>query len=402
MTTARFHETAFTLACIGVIGMAASMPISRALFNLSALLMITGWLLSGHWVDKFSAIRSNWTAIASISLFALGAISLSWAGPLTTAHWGQLKDYSRLLYIPLIITLLRTEQWQRRAWIAYLAGMLIMLTTYLLDIWFEIPGTATYGSNTAGQGVFYHHISQGMMLSFLGAYALHQTLGNHHSNRVRLFWLMVCLATLAGLIAVGQGRTGQVSVLAAYFVVVITHLPKRLKIGGLLLTTTAAGLLVMSSAHMQERFALAFEETSSFQQDGEHTSVGGRLKVWQFSAELFEQAPWLGHGIGSFKPLAYQHFAQSPICALGVCEQPHNQFILTGVEGGVLGLLALLAFLLAPILTRSALGSPASQLVLPFIAVFVVTACFDSSLKIQAQSFFTVTTLGLLMASRSR
>jgi hypothetical protein len=40
-------------------------------------------------------------------------------------------------------------------------------------------------------------------------------------------------------------------------------------------------------------------------------------------------------------------------------------------------------------------------LTLPFLAVFVVTACFDSSLKIQAQSFFAMTTLGLLMASRS-
>ncbi len=393
---------AFTLACIGVIGMAASMPISRALFNLSALLMITGWLLSGHWGDKFSAIRNSWTAIASICLFAVGALSLSWAGPLTTDHWDQLKDYSRLLYIPLIIALVRTEKWQRRAWSAYLAGMVFMLAIFLLDIWFEIPGTATYGSNTAGQGVFYHHISQGMMLSFLGAYALHQTLANHHSNRVRLFWLMVCLATLAGIVAVGQGRTGQLSVLAAYFVVVITHLPTHLKAGGLILTITAAGLLVMSSAHMKERFTVAFEETSSFQQNGERTSVGGRLKVWQFSAELFKQAPWLGHGIGSYRPLAYQHFAQSPICGLGVCEQPHNQFILTGVEIGVLGLLALLAFLLAPILTRSAPGSSTSQLVLPFVAVFVVTACFDSSLKIQAQSYFTVTTLGLLMASRPR
>lgn len=402
MTATRFHEMASTLACISVIGMAASMPISRALFNLSALLMITGWLLSGHWGNKFSAVRNNWAAIASIFLFAVSAISLSWAGPLTAEHGNQLKDYSRLLYIPLIITLLRTKQWQRRAWLAYLAGMVFMLVIYLLDIWFEIPGTATYGSNTAGQGVFYHHISQGMMLSFLGAYALHETLSNHGSHRVRLFWLMVCLATLAGIIAVGEGRTGQLSVLAAYVVVVITHLPKHLKARGLLLTMAAAGLLVMGSAHMQERFAIAFEETSSFQQNGERTSVGGRLKVWQFSAELFEQAPWLGHGIGSYKPLAYRNFAQSPICELGVCEQPHNQFILTGVEGGVLGLLALFAFLLAPILTRSAPDSSASQLVLPFLAVFVVTACFDSTLKIQPQSFFTVTTLGLLMASRSR
>lgn len=387
-----------TLARFGVIGMAASMPISRAVFNLSAALMITGWLLSGHWRNKLTLVRENWSAVASILLFAVGALSLSWAGPLTADHWSQLQGYSRLLYIPLIISLLDDETWRRRAWTALLAGMLFTLAVYLLDIWFEVPGTATYGTRTAGFGVFYHHIAQGMMLSFLGAYALHRALQADQTRRLRVFWLAVALSTLAGLIAVGISRTSQLSVLLAYFLVVLKHMPRHLRIWGLLLTIALAVLLILGSTRMQERFALAFKETSSFEQDGEHTSVGARLKAWQFSAQLIEQSPWIGHGIGSYRPLAYQHFAQSPICRLGVCEQPHNQFILTAEEAGLLGLLALTAFLVAPLVSRAQPGSPAADLTLPFIAVFLVTACFDSSLKIQAQSFFTVVTLGLLMS----
>lgn len=390
-----------TLARWGVVGMAASMPISRAVFNLSASLMIIGWLLSGRWREKFNVIRSDRAAMACIALFALGALSLTWAGPLTTDHWSQLQGYSRLLYVPLIITLLQEERWRRRAWGALLGGMLITLAAYLLDIWFEVPGTGSYGTHTAGYGVFYHHIAQGMMLSFLGAYALHRSLQSGVSGVVRSGWGAVALATLAGLIAVGVSRTGQVSVLVAYFLVLLMHLPKRMRLPGLVLSMLVAGLMVLGSARMQERFALAFKETSSFEQDGEHTSVGARLKAWQFSVQLFEQSPWIGHGIGSYRPLAYQHFAQSPICKLGVCEQPHNQFILTAVETGALGLLALAAFLVAPLVNHARPGSPAAALTLPFIAVFVVTACFDSSLKIQAQSFFTVTTLALLMAART-
>jgi O-antigen ligase len=189
-------------------------------------------------------------------------------------------------------------------------------------------------------------------------------------------------------------------VLVAYFLVVFTHIPKRMRVWGVVATIAVAGVLVFSSERMQKRFALAFKETATFHQDGEYTSVGARLKAWQFSVELFQQAPWVGHGIGSYRPLAYEHFAPSPICKLGVCEQPHNQFILTAVEGGVLGLLALTAFLAAPLVSRSQPGSPAASLALPFVAIFVVTACFDSSLKIQAQAFFTMVTLGLLMSSR--
>ncbi len=398
----RLQAYAHLLANTGVVGMAASMPISRAAFNLSALLMITGWLLSGQWRDKIDLIRGDWTAITSIALFAMVALSLTWAGPLAADHWDQLLEYSRLLYLPLIITLLqRSDAWRKRAWTALLVGMLITLTAYLLDIWFEVPGTGSYGTHTAGHGVFYHHIAQGMTLSFLGAYGLHQALLGAKPKPLRLFWLAVTLSTLAGLITVGISRTGQLSVLAAYFLVVLTHLPKRLRLWGGLLCVAVAAVLVMSTDRMQERFALALKETSSFQQDGEYTSVGARLKAWQFSAELIEQAPWLGHGIGSYRLLAHQHFAQSPICNLGVCEQPHNQFILTAVETGALGVLALTAFLVAPLVSRGRPESPIASLIWPLLAIFIVTACFDSSLIIQAQSFFTVTTLGLLITSRS-
>ena len=391
---------ATTLARLGVVGMAASMPISRAMFNVSAALMIVGWLLSGDWKGKFELIRDSPAAVACLAFFAVGAFSLGWVDTLGADQWKQLRDYSRLLYVPMIMTLIRTEAWQRRAWTALIGGMLIVLAVYLLDIWFEVPWTGTYGANSSGQGVFYHHISQGMVLSFLGAYALHRGIEGQGWQFARLFWIGAALATLAGLIVVGQSRTGQLSVLLAYFILAITHLPRRKKLSGLLLALLAAGLMLLNSTHMQERFTLAFEEFSSFQQDGERTSVGARLKAWEFSADLIEQAPWLGHGIGSYQSLAFQHFAGSPICSLGVCDQPHNQFILTAVESGALGLVAWIALLLTPMLKRDRQQPLSSQLVAPFLAIVAVTSFFDSTLQIQGQCFFTVTTLGLLMASR--
>lgn len=394
------HNWALKLGRVGCIGMAASMPISRAVFNLSAVLMIIGWLLSGRWREKWDVVRHDRAALACIALFGVGALSLSWAGPLTHDHWSQLQGYSRLLYVPMMLTLLQDDRWRRHAWNALLGGMLVTLAAYLADIWFEVPGTGSYGTHTAGQGVFYHHIAQGMMLSFLGAYGLYQSLQRTLGRGQRLFWLAVALSTLAGLIVVGQSRTGQVSVLAAYALVLFVQLPRRWRLPGLVVCMLIAGLLVMSSDRMQARFALAFKETSSFQQDGERTSVGARLKAWEFSAQLIKQSPWIGHGVGSYRPLAYQHFATSPICELGVCEQPHNQFILTAVETGVFGLLALGAFLIAPLACRADPGSLAAGLTFPFVAVLVTTACFDSSLKIQAQSFFTVVTLALLLVSR--
>ena len=401
----RLQAHALGIAHIGVVGMALSMPLSRAAFNISALLMVTGWLLSGQWQQKWDAIGHNASVWASTGLFAVSALSLFWSGPLTADHAGQLKEYSRLLYVPLIISLLQHHRlWWQRAWVALLTGMLITLAAYLLDIWLELPGTRTYGTHTAGQGVFYHHIAQGMVLSFIGAYALHRALSRAQPTGLRLCWLTVALSTLAGLLAVGESRTAQLSVLAAYALVVLTHLPGRLRGWGLVLLVVVAGGLATGTEHVHNRFAIALQEMASFKQDGEHTSVGARLQAWQFSSQLIGQTPWWGHGVGSYRALAHAHFAQSPICGLGVCEQPHNQFILTTVETGLLGLLMLLVFFLTPALRRLRCHSETSltALVWPFMAIVMVTACFDSSLKIQGQAFFTLVTMALLMSSHAQ
>ncbi len=393
------EHAALNLARVGVVGMALSMPFARAAFNLCALLMIIGWLFSGQWRQKFSDIGHSGPAVACIGFFAISLLSLANSDVLGQDEWDALKGYSRLLYVPLIVSLITTAEWQRRAWTAMLLGMLFTLSIFLLDIWFEIPGTRTYGSGTAGQGVFHHHIAEGMVLAFLGACALHKALQAHESRTHRAFWLLICIGVLAGIFSVGQSRTGQFSVLVAYTLVLATHLPKPYRLRALGLSLLAAFLLIAASPRVQERFAEGLRETATFQIDGERTSVGARLKAWEFSFELIEQAPWLGHGVGSYRDLAYQHFRASRICDLGVCEQPHNQFIVTTVEMGILGLLSLFSIILAGLLQRPGELWATSRLLPAFMAIFTLTALMDSSLKIQAQSFFSVMALGLLSSS---
>lgn len=395
-----FQQAALNLARFGVLGMALSMPFARAAFNTCALLMITGWLLSGQWRQKFSDIAHSRTSWACIVFFVICLLSLAGPEALGQDQWNALKGYSRLLYVPLIVSLITTADWQRRAWAALILGMLFTLFIFLMDIWFEIPGTRTYGTHTAGQGVFHHHIAEGMVLAFLGAYALHRALQGSEGRIHRGFWLMICLAVLAGILKVGQSRTGQLSALVAYMLVLVTHLPRRYRLRVLGLSLLAALLLILALPSVQERFAQGWREAQTFRQDGERTSVGARLKAWEFSLELIKQAPWMGHGVGSYRELAYQHFRASPICDLGVCEQPHNQFIDTTSEMGIIGLAGLLSIIVTGIWHRPDSLCRAKRLLPAFMAIFILTALMDSSLKIQGQAFFIIITLAILEASR--
>lgn len=400
MTLERWQQAALTLARMGVLGMAISMPVSRAAFNISALLMLIGWALSGHWALKWACLRHNLPALACVAFFGVALLALITSTAALKESGGQLLAYSRILYVPIVVTLLTDKVWYQRVWKALVAGMLFTLGVFLLDIYFEVPGTVGYGTHTAGVGVFHHHIAQGMVLSFLGAYALHQVFVGRE-RWLQGLWLVVVLANAAGMIFVNVSRTGQLSLIFASMVVMVLYVPRRFKLFTMAACAVLGLALAVASPHMRDRFAVAWSEVTSFQQDGEFTSVGGRLKAWEFAGTLIEAAPWLGHGTGSYKPLAHQHFEGSPICRLGVCEQPHNQFLLTAVEGGLPMVLALLGLLAATAWRGLVPLHPNERLLLPFVSLFVITAMFDSSLMIQAQAFFAVTALGLLLASRA-
>lgn len=397
----RLQCYALVLARTSVIGMAISMQTSRAVFNLCALVMLLAWVAAGRWNAHKELVEESPVVWACLMLFGVCALSLMFMPSTGAENWGQLLVYSKLLYVPIIISLMNESAWLNRAWLALLTGLLLTLGVFVMDIWLEIPGTVTYGQNLAGHGVFYHHLAQGMGLTFIGAYGLHRVFAEP-SGRNRALWAAVALLTVALLIFVGRGRTGQLSVLVAYGLIALMHLPKRWKAAGFVAAGLCFGTMIALSGHMQERFALAVQEAKTFQQDGDSTSIGARLKAWELSMNLFADRPMTGYGIGSYRSLAYDHFSGSSICELGVCEQPHNQFLMTAVEAGLPGVLALLCFLAAPLFRGRRPLSEHDALVPAFVAIVVITAMFDSALSIRPEGYFTVTVLGLLMASRYR
>lgn len=385
------------LARVAVMGMAFSMPISRSAFNVSAALMILGWIASGAWRTMGRRVLRDPVTLACIAFVGACTISLFSIERIGNEHWNQLLVYSKVLYVPLAASLITNPQWLRRSWNALIAGLLVILSLMVVDIWVEIPGTVTYGQHVAGYGVFYHHIAQGMGLAFLGAYGLHRAL-DEKRRRQQVAWLTVALVVASIFIFFGIGRTAQLSVIAAYGIVVFAHLKPRWRLMGAIFSAVILGTMIGFSSHMQDRFSLAVGEAQTYKQDGDNTSVGARLKAWELSIELIKQQPWLGHGVGSYRSLAYEHFQESPICGLGVCEQPHNQFLMTAVETGLIGVMALVAFVLSALWRSS--QAPFQPLFPAFVTIFVITAFFDSALSIRAEGFFTVTVLSLLTASR--
>lgn len=116
---------------------------------------------------------------------------------------------------------------------------------------------------------------------------------------------------------------------------------------------TAAALVVLVligvSGLIELRLEEAFRDLRAAASGEFHTSLGQRFVMWQIGVELIAEAPFLGHGPGAETPLmmarseniagftmAYTHF--------------HNAFIQFAVRDGILGVIALCALLLTPLL----------------------------------------------------
>lgn len=73
---------------------------------------------------------------------------------------------------------------------------------------------------------------------------------------------------------------------------------------------------------------------------GVETSMGTRMNYYKTAIAILREHPWIGVGTGGYVR-AYEATAQpNPVA---VSNNPHNQYLLTGVQLGVGGLLAVVA-----------------------------------------------------------
>lgn len=388
------------LARWGVVGMLFSLSFSKALFNVSAVLMVLGFILSGDMHRKWRLILGNPVSSAAMVLFAVIAASVTYSEAATDQARYSVLAYSKLLFIPLIVALIDSPQWRRRCWRGYAIGMLILLAHVYADIWLDIPWTRTgSGTTDVTLGVFHHYIAQTLVMAFFAVLCLHWGIGAP-SKSVRTAWLLVAALAAASITHLSIARTGQVTLLVALLTLLVVSVPRRwvLPAGGAFIL--AALLVVFSSGTIQDRFRLAYKEVSEFQFKNDYSSVGARLQMWNVSLKLIQEKPLLGHGAGSYTPLARKAFADETMCKIG-CAQPHNQYLLLGVETGLVGMLAFVGLMVSALVVWRRLPDH-NPLIPVYVVILALTCLSDSGLFIRAQAYFFVPILGLLASGPLR
>ncbi|MCB8747655.1 O-antigen ligase family protein [Rhodoferax sp. U2-2l] len=318
------------LACFSIALPTAFMSISMGLF-------VIAWALSGDYKNKFQLIFNHPAALISIAFFLLYGIGMLYSSASWEMRMTWWLKYHKLLYVPLIITVLADEKYRSLALKAFLAGMLMVLFISYLKWMGVVP------HKDIGQGyfVFKGRIAHNIFMAFTMYLTLHLAVKSFGLKR--WVWSAVSFLSAMNILFLVNGRSGQIIMVALIFWFLWeTWRWKSVRWLSVLVVSLPV-IYFIADDLPKNRLMEIKQEVMNHDPSQAPTSSGLRLEFYQNALTLISQNPIFGGGTGSFEN-EYRALAENQKTVTTYVPNPHNEFLLTGQELGVVGLLILIAY----------------------------------------------------------
>jgi O-antigen ligase len=376
-----------------------SLPLSTALDGILLGLMVVLWLLSDDFHLKYKIIRNNPIALGALAMFGISVLGLLYGH----VDKGALSDVKTFLLIPLLIILFQEERIRRYAWWGFLASMLLTLVLSYL-IFFHLlpeikadkmlpirPGTVLIGS-----------IAQNFLMAFT-TFLLATKARFAETRFLRAVFAFFSLLAAINVLFMVPSRTGQVVLvlLMGFYLFEWLHW-KGVIVASLVIVLVAGVIYGMPTTAVHIRISQLFQEYGEWQPDRAahiESSTGLRMEFYHNSLKIIRENPLFGVGTGGFAGAYKKQIQNSPMVA---SDNPHNQYLLTAVELGLVGLSALL--ILFAIQWRTAARFPRGQdkmLAYALLLAIITGSLFNSLLTDHTETLFYIWGSGILFAGPS-
>lgn len=256
-----------------------------------------------------------------------------------------------------------------------------------------------------GYGLY--HIQFSVLLAaaiVLGVIALLQN--TIRNNQMTFWFLLVLVGVNIVSLHVLSARTGLLSLYAAAFVVIYQYfkkieIKKKVTISALVILLPL--LFILFSTSLKNRIFNTYEDlkVTVSGKDANDYSMAMRVAAWYNAFDVIKENPLLGVGVGNVEAVLKENFEEfNPQITPQNRKNPHNQFIETAVESGVLnGVLLLLFFGLLLFLKFD----KQTKLSLSAIGILFFTAClFESLLERQSTVVGIVMIVAFILGSNTK
>ncbi|MBP0591691.1 O-antigen ligase family protein [Paraburkholderia sp. LEh10] len=367
-----------------------AVPLSTAGVNIAATAFAVCALLSPEVWRNWRALLTDRVSVAALLLAGVLTLSIAWTSADRVDAFDFLMKYRKLVYLPLLMLTFRDSR--TTAWTTVAKWALFGALTFSLLLscsnWLGWTSVGPWHSNTdpiRKAWVFKDHIAAGIMMALL----FYLSLNFARQSRVRAAkaaLYAIALLAIVNVLLMMQGRTGQVIAILFIVIYVVTYFASLRGVkpwvrwgSGIALVAVAGGLVYAALHAHGSRLAETHEEISAYETSNKNTSMGVRIVFYRRSLELIAERPIIGRGVGTVREEFDALARNNTGAAAATAGNPHNEFLLMGIQVGALGI-ALFVFLLVQI-GRSALGlrEPARTIVLAYLFAFTI-GCFANSL----------------------
>jgi O-antigen ligase len=389
------------LAALSVSLPIAWISLAKVLLFSFGLVYLIGSLLSQR---RDSALGQLWTTRLILGILILFALSLFWTEADTQSALYSYVKHAKLMGILLMVCFIRTPREARMGLLFYAGGQgFLLLSSWLMFVGIPIPWAAGGSTNYV---VFSTYLDQSIMLAAAAAVFWHL---RDQGLWAKWIGFVASLLALADALLLLEGRTGYLVALSSLSLAVMWAMPKRFRLATMVVTPLVVLIgLSFLSTQVHERVTKIFSESVNYsksQRVATADSSGWRLNAWRRSVQAIEAKPIYGHGVGAWTPAIKQFEGEKNATLLfgaGNHSNPHQEYLLWGVELGVGGTLLLIALMVC--ILRDALQFPTGvqRATLSVLAAMAIACLFNSTLYDDWIGDFFCISLGLLLAAGVR
>lgn len=368
------------------------LPIKPAPVNLFLLLALVFVLANQKTRSRLPGLLAHPISLALFALIAWLLLTLAFETSNLNSARDYLSKYLRLLLLPFLAAAFLTKKDTLTVFDTFCCGVFVsVLGSFAVAL-----GFFPWPEGSESPLLFKLHITHNFFIALATGYIIYRLHAQwaNLATSIKVALLVALALMLYNFLFMVEGRSGWVAM--AVLPIVVAY--QRIGIKGSLLAAIAVvGVLFAlyyGSEFFNARVNAVFIEVQQWvegQAVAQDTSNGRRLSFWLHSIEAFVQAPWLGYGMGGFESAVAPHAQASGFNFL--FNNPHNQYLLFAVQGGVVAVTLYCVFIGAVLFNTR---SPHPLLLHGFILAYVLLNVLNSFHYDFAEGVFFVLGLSAL------
>ncbi len=355
-------------------------PVSWKAYRLLLILVITTKIIQFDYKSFLSQIRNSKFLIVLLSFLFYQFITFLWTETAYHDSHEFIRGYFLWFAIPILALSIKILQ-IRHIITSYLFAMAISVFI-AYGMYFGFWTINGHGADYPSP--FMNYISYSIFMAFTAIILLNRIYSHLYTNKEKLI-MAIFFVTVTGNLFISQGRLGQLAFAFAILIANILHFKLRLKT--FLISIFAIGSIFFAAYHIspmfQKRVHMTSNDIKKIKDGNLNSSWGIRIAYIMMGADIIKEHPIFGVGIEDTKAVALEYIKENPrhfpdgvINFMKRSHHFHNQYLMTTLQGGIIGLI-LFIIMFYYLLTLPIADQELKRLSILFISIFLVAFISD-------------------------